>query len=218
MPQHRVLHERHALALGGVGDDHRRLPRGFGQIEKHIRQSLMIVTVHFTHGPVERPPLVDERLQRDRFRDRRQALYLVVVDDRHEVVQLVMLREKNGFPIRTFIAFTVREQRKHLLGAARHFQGVSHLHTHTQTMAQTAGGKFHSGNALVRDVPGQIRTVLVVRFELFNRKEPALRQRGIDSSAGVTFAQDEPICLASAVHQVARSRRCRKAQPICPRC
>ena len=78
------------------------------------------MTIHLAHGPTEGQSLVGQRLHAKRLVDCREALQLVVVDDRNEVVQLMVGGEHHGLPVRAFAQLAIAKQNEGapvLLGA-----------------------------------------------------------------------------------------------------
>src|SRR3569833_3922554 len=56
VPQRNIFHVRHALALDGVGDDHRRQV-GFAGMAQRVQNGGNVVAVDFLNVPTKRAPL-----------------------------------------------------------------------------------------------------------------------------------------------------------------
>src|SRR6185312_3645326 len=80
MPGGNVFHIRHALALDGMGNDHRRLAGSRGGPPQLRYNRAEVMAVDFRHRPAEGPPFRRQRFQPHDGVIGIVALQLVVVD------------------------------------------------------------------------------------------------------------------------------------------
>src|SRR3569623_1610683 len=184
MPQHLMLHEGYAAPLDRVGDDNGRPIRLRPRMERGA-QGAMIVAVDALDGPAERSPLVRERLQRKRVLDGREALELVIIDDRTEVGEAMVRRKQRRFPDRPFVAFAVAEQHEDALAAAHATKLHRHAGADAEPMAERAGRERDARHILVADVARQVRSIAVMRAQLLDREETAFGECCVDAGPGV---------------------------------
>ena len=93
MPLQVAFHEINALAFDRMRNERGRstgLPRD--RIEGFANQAV-IMPIHLSHRPSERPEFIGQRIQRKYVRYCTQTLDFIVVDDSHQVVEAVMGRE-----------------------------------------------------------------------------------------------------------------------------
>ena len=112
MPLGDVFHEAHAFAFGGVRDDERRLAR-FGRVGQRFGECRVVVTVHGADGPAERAPFFVERFVAHHVARVAGDLERVMVENGHQVIQLVMRGGEARFPIRAFGQFAITQQCEH---------------------------------------------------------------------------------------------------------
>src|SRR5688572_18731684 len=116
------------------------------QFGKGLLQAGMIVSLNFLDAPAEASPFVCERFQCQGRGDRCQALDLVVINNRDEVLQLMVSRKQNGFPVRTLVTFAIAEQHKYSMPGTLQLRGVGHSSTNWQSMSQRSSRQFDTGN------------------------------------------------------------------------
>ncbi len=105
-----------------------------------------------------------------------------------------MVGGKQGrFPGRAFVALAVAEQHMDALAST----GAAQLHGHAgadpQPVAQRPRRQLHARHALVADVAGEMRAVLVVPLQHLQGEEAAFGQGGVDAGAGMPLGQDETV-------------------------
>src|SRR5438552_3255640 len=105
-----MLHEADAPPLDRVRQNQRRLSECKGRAVQSMEDLPVIVTINFAHGPTEGAPLVRKGLEVEHLRDRAEALDLVVIDQAHEVIEPVMRRKQDRFPVRALIALPIAEK------------------------------------------------------------------------------------------------------------
>src|SRR3982074_3489635 len=103
----------------------------------------MVVSVYLDHVPPERTPFIGERFERERLRYRCETLNLVVVYYRHQVVELVMRSEKDGLPIRAFIALAVAHDYNNAVRGTVKLRRERHSRPHGEAVTQGTCGKFN---------------------------------------------------------------------------
>jgi hypothetical protein len=124
-----------------------------------------------------------------------EALYLVIVDDRAKVAKRMVCREEDGFPIRSFVAFSVAQEYKHPVKSIIELCAVRHSSPDGKTVTQRACAELDTWVSLVRYVTAQIRAVLTMSVKFFNGEKSSLREDGVDSSTSVAFAQYETVAI-----------------------
>ena len=80
-----AFHERHALALDRVGDEHLRLVRDGLEMRERVAQHREVVAVAAAHFPAEDAELLFDRTEIADRGHRRVRLELVVIDDHGDV-------------------------------------------------------------------------------------------------------------------------------------
>ena len=109
MPRELVLHIVDPFALDRMRDD----DIGAAWFEWDLRERAldggMVMTIEFMHGPVEGFPLGGEGLEVEHLLHGAKALDFVVINDRNEVIELMVTGEEDRFPIRSFVEFAITE-------------------------------------------------------------------------------------------------------------
>ena len=122
VPDRHVLHVADALALGGLGDHHQRLPPLREETAaKMAAESWPSTSTRF---PAERRELVGQRIERRmRLGGAAEALEVVVVDDGDDVGAAERGRHQHGLPGRAFLDLAVAQHgvddRRRSCGRAR---------------------------------------------------------------------------------------------------
>jgi len=111
----------------------------------------MVMPVDFAHRPAKREQLVHQRFQAKCLADRGQALQLVVVNYRHEVVERWWAANIKRLPVRALVHLAVAEQHEHAPCVAAPLCRQRLANAERQSMPQGAAGEFNTGN-LVADV------------------------------------------------------------------
>ena len=107
----------------------------------------------------------------------------------------MMGSEQDRFPVGSLIALAVAEQYDDAVRRSVELRAVCHAGADGQPVPQRPSRQLHSRNLLVRDVPTELRSVLIVRVELPEWEETPLRQRRVHASTSVPLAEDEPVAL-----------------------
>jgi hypothetical protein len=157
---------------------------------ERLREVLDVVAVDLAHLQAEGPPFVGEWLERHDLLGRAVLLDAVPVDDRHQVVELVVGRGHRRLPDRAFLAFAVAHHHERAVGGAVVPAGQGHSVADRQAVPEGAGGELDAGDALER-VPGKAAPHLLVGLELLDREEAALGERRIEGRARVPLAEDQ---------------------------
>ena len=154
----------------------------------------MVVAVDLADLPAEVAQFRGERFEVEDLADAAEALDAVGVDDRHEVVQLVLGREEQRLPVGTLVHLAVAQQNERAPRLALALGGQRAAAAERQTVAERAGGKINAGD-LVADVGHQARAVPAVGKQLLFREEAAQRERRVQGAAAVALAQDEAVAF-----------------------
>ena len=147
------------LAMTHVG-----LP-AFGAARQGVGEFGEVVAVDGAHVPAERAKFLVERLVAAHVAGVAGDLQRVVVEDRGEVVELVMGGGHRGFPVRTLGQFAVAQQREHAIRRGIHLAGQRHADADRQAVAQRAGVHLDARN-FARRMADERRLVAAERFQL----------------------------------------------------
>ena len=161
MPGGLVLHEIHALAFDGVGDDHHRPLRLRVRGVDGVADLVEVVAVDLEHAPAEGLELLVERLQRHDLLGRAVEAEVVAVDERREVGELVVAGGHGGLPHRALVALAVAE---HAVGAVRvllHPGAQGDADREREAVAQRAGRAVDAGDLQAVQVHAEGRAGLV---------------------------------------------------------
>src|SRR5882724_4397854 len=121
MPGRIVFSDRNALALDGVADDGTRpVGRCGRRITEDLPQFTDAVTIALEHPKTEAGPLVGKWLHTLDIEDTAGRLDLVVVDDRRQVGQVVLVGAGGRLPDRSLVDLAVAHQDIDLAVAAAH--------------------------------------------------------------------------------------------------
>ena len=145
-----VFHERHALALDGVGDDARpacRVP--FGTLRISARRARRGRGRRPRARPSRTPP-TSSRSGRERQHLVAAAgrLPLVVVDDDADVLELLGGREHRRLPDRALVALAVAQQREDAVAAALDPAASAMPSAERQAVAERAGRRLDARHAV----------------------------------------------------------------------
>ena len=99
----------HAFALDRVGDDRGRLAFGRGGFSKRRLQRRDAVAVHLDGVPVEGAPFFRQRIERHDVVHEAVQLDAIVIDDGHQVVDVLVAAEHGRFPDLPFLDLAVAE-------------------------------------------------------------------------------------------------------------
>src|ERR1700686_3930694 len=119
------------------------------------------MAVDLPHAPSETPPLGLERLQAEPLFHFPGALNFFLVDNRDQVVEVMMPREHRCFPGRAFVALAVAEHGEDPIAEAVPFAGEAHPGRDRKAVAKRSGRSFDAGDAAMRHVAGELSAVLV---------------------------------------------------------
>src|SRR2546422_2535478 len=145
-------HEADPFAFYSMGNDARRSSRSSRDILQGLSDLHKIVTINLPHCPAKRSPLIREWFQLENFLHSTEALYFVVINDNDQIVEPVMGSKQRRFPVRTFIALTVTQQREDTIGSSVAFARESHAASDWQTVSQGASRNLHARDTHVRGV------------------------------------------------------------------
>lgn len=152
-----------------MGDDGLRagIIGGF-EIGEKRDECVDVVAVDFMHFPAERLELAGKRSARADVVDLAVDLQAVEVDDADKVAELLMGRERRGFPYLTLFAFTVTHQSEDAARKALQAQSGRKAGGDGETLAKRAGGHFDARAEIRIGMTLQTRTDLAQRLELLD--------------------------------------------------
>ena len=85
-----------------------------------------------------------------------KALDFVEVDNRHQIVEPVMGRKKDRFPVRAFVAFAIAHENHNAMVGTGDLGRLGHAGRYRQAMPQRAGREFDARNAFMRNMATQV--------------------------------------------------------------
>ena len=113
-----AFHERHALALDRVGDEHLRAIGHGRKMREGVANRRRIVAVAAPHFPSERAELVLDRAEIAHRRHQRVRLELVVIDDDDDLAETLVGDRLQRFPDLPFLQLAVAGHHEHASAAA----------------------------------------------------------------------------------------------------
>ena len=117
---------------------------------------------------------------------------MVAIDDRNQVVELVLRCRHRRLPDRTLLDLSITEDHEDAVLLVIHLASDGHPCAHREAVPQRPGGRFHPGN-LDRRVGAEDSSGLFVRLEIFDREISLRRQHVIENNPHVPLAQDGKI-------------------------
>src|ERR1700730_795692 len=196
MPARIVLRHRNALALDRVADDGARsITRRCRRLTEKLPQLVDVVAVALGNAKAEARPLVRQRLHALDVEDAAGRLDLVVVDDRRQVGQAMLVGTGRGLPDRPFVDLAVAHQDIDLAVPSGHPRGQRHAKADGKPVAEGAGAGFDARNDRFR-MAAETRIVMAKAIQVLEREEPPIGQDGVERQAAMALAQDEAVALA----------------------
>ena len=113
VPEDVLLHEGHAVALDGVGNDDGGLAISFGG--QGLAQGVMVVAVDLMDIPAEGLPFGGQGAGVQGIIAEVQALHMVVVHNGHQIVKAEVGCQLGSFPDGALVAFAVAQDYKHAM-------------------------------------------------------------------------------------------------------
>ena len=144
VPAGLILHERNALALHGVGDDHGGIAVMRGGGFERAEDFVEIVAVDFDHVPAERGVFRGERLDVHDVFDPAVDLQAIAVHDGAEIVELVVRCGHHGFPDAAFLMFAIAHDAEDAMGFDALPGCESAADGDAESLAERAAGNFHA--------------------------------------------------------------------------
>ena len=169
------------------------LPAVQGTASERVVDLGVVVAVDLADCPTEVAPLVGQRFEVQDLFDAAETLYLVVIDDGHEIVELVVRGKQCGLPRRAFVAFAVAQQHHRPKCLAAGLCGQCHSAADRQPMSERTGGNIDPWHSATRNMAGQPRAVGAVRFQPLPGEESAFRQRRVHCRSSMSLAENHAI-------------------------
>src|ERR1700704_2480879 len=196
MPARIVLRHRNALAFDGMADDGARsITRRCRRLTENLPQLVDVVAVALGNAKAEARPLVRQRLHALDVEDAAGRLDLVVVDDRRQVGQAVLVGAGGGLPDRPFVDLAVAHQDIDLAVPSGHPCGQRHAEADGKPMAEGARAGFDARNDCFR-MAAEKRIVMAEAIEFLEREEAPIGQDRVERQTAMALAQDEAVTLA----------------------
>src|SRR5882762_4157285 len=195
MPARIVLRHRNALAFDRVANDGARpIARRRRRLAEDPPQLIHVVAVALGHAKAKARPLVRQRLHILDLEYAAGRLYLVVVDDRRQVGQAMLVGARRGFPDRPFVDLTVAHQHIDLAVPSGHPCGQCHTEADGKPVTEGSRAGFDAGNDRFR-MSAEKRIEMAKAIEFLNREEAPIGQHGVERQTAMALAQDEAIAL-----------------------
>lgn len=195
-----VRHIRHALALGGVRDDADRLA-GVVQIDRRqVRQGAIdfqhIGAVDLVDLPAKGAPAIGHRVPFDVLAGDERCRTLVVVDDRHDAVEIVRGGVHDGFPVRAFLHFTIAQHAVDARGNSLVAVGVGKADAPAQAMAKRPRRHLDAAHVVAVGVRAEaVADAVVVVQQLVPGVQAQVAENAVEQYAVMPLAEHEHIAL-----------------------
>ena len=195
MPGSLVLHERDAFAFDGLCDQCGRLALDGFRFRKRGAHGIKVVAVHIDDMPAECPELLIEGLRSDDIGGLAVDLQTVDINDRTEIVTLVMGGCHCGLPDFAFFAFSVADQAVDAVILAGKLIGKRHAVRRRKALAKGTGGHVDARQVV------HIRMTLKPAVELAEgkqflfRQNAFLRKNRIEQGRSMTFGKNKAVAL-----------------------
>lgn len=186
-------HEGDTLAFNRMRHDADRLAGHGVCFRERLENRFDIMTVDLDDVPAEGRPFLGYGLPVEDLADRSIELAFIVVQDGHQVIQLVRGSAHGGFPHLAFFAFAIAEHHVDAVVGVVELARQRHAYAHGQPLPERAGGGFHKGTIRLGGMTLQRAAEFAQCFELFDGQIARFRQRGVEDRHRVTFAHDEAI-------------------------
>jgi hypothetical protein len=187
------LGERGAFTLDCVHNDHMRATGDrFGLIYR-FADGLDVMTVDPLDMPVERGPFVFKLLDTHDFVGQSVDLHLVVVREGDEPIGFEMSGGHGGFPVLTFLTFTVADTGIHPVIMAVQTLSESDAHSRRETLTQGAGGHINAGSPVPVAVARETGSTDIQSMEPFFREKTFIGQNTVQCRPGMPLGHDKPV-------------------------
>src|ERR1700693_4509077 len=136
--------------------------------------------VNLANRPAKGPPLVSERLKSQRVLNSCKTLDLVVINDCHQIIEVMVRREEDCLPRRSLVTLAVAQQRKNTVRLTVALARNSHAAGNRQPVSQGPSRCLDARSPVLREMPSQGTAVPAVSLKFMDWKEPFLSQRRVD--------------------------------------
>ena len=195
MPASIVLHEGDILALDRFHDNSGGLALHFlGALQSGF-DLLEVVTIDVTHMEAESCQLIPNRIRTHDFIDSAVNLKTVIINDDHQVVQLVVGCQHAGLPDLAFLDLAVAQQGVDTSGLALVLQAQRHACGAGDTLAQGAGGHIDAGNGVHVGIALEIGVDVAQGGQVFHGEEATQGQCRIQAGSGVALGKNEAVTV-----------------------
>ncbi len=128
VPARLVFHEGNTFALHRVRDHHRGAADGRGGALEGSKDFAHVVPIDLQHVPPEGGVLVGEGIDIHHLADPAINLQIVLIDNRAQIIQLVMPGGHGGFPDAAFLLLAIPHDAVDAVGPAGEFPGQRVAH------------------------------------------------------------------------------------------
>ena len=158
-----------------------------------IAQRCNIMAVYTDNVPVKRPELGNIIFQIVQILNIAVELHLVGVHEQRQIVQAAMRRQKNCFPVLSFLHLAIADDDIDAIFVFKQIVAQRNTGRHRKALAQRTGRDVNTGGLGPVTMTGQIGVMLVERFQLLYREEALERQSRVDSRAGMALGAYKPV-------------------------
>ena len=195
MPAGVVLHEAHALALDGLGQNHSGLALGGGSFLEGLDDLVIVVAVDLDDVPAEGLALLVQRLGGHDVGGAAVDLQAVHVDDGAQVVQLILGSGHESLPNLALGDFAVAQDGVDAVIPVVELAAQSHTDSGGNALAQRAGGHIDTGNVVHFHVAGHMGVNAAELLQALHGEEAPQGQRGIQSGRAVALGHDKAVTV-----------------------
>ena len=196
MPAGLVFHERHALALHGVGDNHLRLV-GIGALQagEQLDERIDIVAVDLVHFPTESAELGGKRAAGAYVFNMAVDLKAVEVYHGNEVAELLVGGEGGSLPHLAFLGFAIAHNGEHAVGKLVQLEAGSQTGGDGKALTKGSSGYLYPRAQVGIGMALKTGAQLSQGIQLVYRDVACFGQRGIERRRGMALGQDEAVSL-----------------------
>ena len=153
------------------------------------------MTVHIDDMPAECLEFLVKRFRSDHVGGSAVDLQSVDIDDRTEIVALVVSSSHCGFPDLAFLAFAVADQAVNAVILAGKFIGDCHAVCRRKSLTEGACAHVDAGREVHIGMTLQAAVDLTEREQLLFRDDSFFRKRRVEQRGGMSLGENEPVAV-----------------------